>query len=334
MTWLRRHWVPLLGLLGVAALVAVVNPAEVARTLAGVDVRPLLLMLPAVLLLYVLHGLAWAVALRGVGARMSLARAVQVTYISQAFDVVPGGDLWRVPIVSSRAGARAESGRIAAAVVFDDLIYFLVLTAAIVPAAVSLPFLRPPLAAVLVPQLAIFTVLLWPALFRAVAEPVGRWRWLRRWAPQLTLLGPSFRHLFWPRTLVPVLVLDAGCAALAVGLYWLALAAVHTTGIGPAQATFTYAGSQVLGGLTVLPAVMGAYEALMTALLAFQGVPPAAAAAAVLLYRAVNDVLMALLGLGVAVWTEPTARVTGWLPAGPETQPSSTAEKSPAPPPA
>jgi uncharacterized membrane protein YbhN (UPF0104 family) len=89
-----------------------------------------------------------------------------------------------------------------------------------------------------------------------------------------------------------------------VTLYWLALTAVHARGIGLDQVAFTYATGQVLSGLTVLPGALGAYEGMMTGMIAVQGVALAAAAAAALLYRAVNDVLMALVGLSVALLSD------------------------------
>jgi uncharacterized membrane protein YbhN (UPF0104 family) len=293
-----------LGLVGVAALVVVIDPGRVTRTLLGADPLLLLLMLPIVLALHVLHGVAWGIALRGAGVPVGTPEAVRVTYISQAFDVLPGGDLWRIAVVRPEHPGRLDAGAVAASVVFDDLVYFLVLSLAMVPAAIRLPFLRAALAAVLAPQLAIFLILLWPALYRALAAPVERLRPFRRFAPQLRLLGPSFRRLVRPRTLVPVVLVDAFCAALAITLYWLALSAVHVRQVGPYQVGFTYAGGQVLAGLTVLPGALGVYEGLMTAAIALQGVPPALAAAGALIYRAVNDLLMALIGLAVALRTD------------------------------
>jgi len=41
-------------------------------------------MLPCVLLLYVVHGVAWWVALFGAGINLGLIKAIEITYISQA----------------------------------------------------------------------------------------------------------------------------------------------------------------------------------------------------------------------------------------------------------
>ena len=301
LTTLRDHWIVLLGLVGVAALIVAVDPRKVARAVAGADAWPALLMIPVVLALYLCHAVAWWIALRGIGAEVGLRQSVKVTLISQAFDILPGGDLWRVPIVRSDGERPVNTGSIAATVIFDDLVYFFVLTFAMVPLAVTAPVVRLPLAIALGPQVAIFTVLLWPSVYRWLAGRVAAMPLFRRFEPQLAVLGPTFQRLVVPRVIVPVVLVDAVCAMLAIGLYGLAMSAVHAAGVGIPAIAFTYATGQVLSGLTVLPGALGAYEGMMTGMMALQGVPPAAAAAAALLYRLVNDVLMALIGLGVAL---------------------------------
>jgi glycosyltransferase 2 family protein len=297
----RERWVVLLGLVGVAALIVAVDPAKVARAVGGADPLAAAIMIPVVFALYICHGVAWWIALRGIGAPVGLRQAVKVTLISQAFDVLPGGDLWRVPIVRSENESRVNAGTIAATVIFDDLVYFFVLTFAMVPLAIASPVVRVPLAIALAPQLAIFTALLWPSLYAWLAGHVSRMRPFRRFEPQLAVLGPTFQRLVVLRVIGPVVLVDALCAALAIGLYGLAMSAVHAAGVGLPAIAFTYATGQVLSGLTVLPGALGAYEGMMTGMMALQGVTPATAAAAALLYRAVNDLLMAVIGLTVAL---------------------------------
>ncbi|MFI5282637.1 MAG: YbhN family protein [Candidatus Dormibacterales bacterium] len=300
---LRSHWIIVAGLVGVAALIVAVDPRQVAGALEGANPVALAAMLPVVLLLYFFHSVAWWIALRGVGVDVSLRQAVRVTFISQAFDVVPGGDLWRVPILRPTKSGRLDVGMVAAAVIFDDLAYFLVLSLTMVPAAIEYPIVRAPFAIALAPQIAIFTVLLWPRLYDPLVAWVTRMALFRRFAPQLALLGPSVRRLVKPSVAVPILMADAVCSALAISLYGLAVVAVHAGGVGVPQVAFIYASGQVLSGLTVLPGALGVYEGMMTGLLAVQGVAVATAAAAALLYRSVNDLLMALIGAVVAFFS-------------------------------
>jgi uncharacterized protein (TIRG00374 family) len=301
----RNHWVVLAGVAGVVLLIVAVDPAKVSKAVGGADWRFLAAMLPVVLLLYASHGVAWWIALRGIGAPVSLRRSVKITFISQAFDLLPGGDLWRVPVVVGESHGKAGAGPVAASVVFDNLVYFFVLTFAMVPAAIVLPTMRLWLALAALPQLAIFAMLMWPTVYDRLADAVSKLTLFRRFGPELKVLGPGFRLLVRPATLVPVVAVDVVCAGLSVALYWLAVTAVHATGASVQQIAFTYASGQVLSGLAVIPAALGAYEGMMTGLLAFQGVAPAAAAAAALLYRAVNDLLMALIGVAVAFVFSP-----------------------------
>jgi uncharacterized membrane protein YbhN (UPF0104 family) len=301
---LRDNWVVVLGLLAVAALVIAVDPAKLGRALADADPRFLLLMLPTVFLLYLFHGVAWWIALRGVGAPVGIRQAIMVSFISQVFDFLPGGDLWRVAIVKSDNGEHLDAGPIVATVVFDNLVFFFVLTFAMVPAVLRLPLLGVPLAVALLPQLTIFLILLWRPLYDFLVGVVGKMRLFKRFQPQLLLLGPAFRQLTTPRTVAPIVAVDAVCAVLAIGLFDLAVTAVHASGFGLKQVAFTYASGQVLAGLTSLPAALGIYEGMMTGMMAVQGVAPAAAAAAAFIYRAINDILMAIVGLGVALVVE------------------------------
>ncbi len=189
----RGHWVALFGIVAVVALVVAVNPVKVVRALGGADTRLLALMLPVALLLYLLHGVAWSIVLRAAQARVGVPQAIRVTFISQAFVFLPGGDLWRVPIVKSEEREAPEPSAVAATVVFDDLVYLFVLTFAMVPVVFGSPFLLVPLAIALLPQLAIFTILLWPSLYDALAGPVGRIRVLHRFQgaqPSLGITSP------------------------------------------------------------------------------------------------------------------------------------------------
>jgi uncharacterized membrane protein YbhN (UPF0104 family) len=242
---------------------------------------------------------------------------VRVTFISQAFDLLPGGDLWRVPIIRSEGTRSLNSGRVAASVIFDDLVYFFVLTMAAVPAALIEPAIRLPLALALIPQLVIFACLLQPSLYAALAGRIATWRIARRFHESLLVLGPAFRQLVRVKILVPVLLLDGVCVGLATTLYWLAVNAVHTNNLSVSQIVFTYAVGQVVSGLSVVPAALGIYEGVMTGLMALQGAAPASATAAILLYRLVNDFLMALVGLGVAVGVD-----RGYLRAWPRGSPA------------
>jgi len=297
----RGHWVTLLGVAAVAGLVVAVNPGSVALALDHASTVLLVVMLPVVLTLYWVRGVTWYVIVRAAGQPVRFAQAIRITFISQMFVFLPGGDLWKVPLVKLEEGDGTDAGVLTGTVVFDDLIYLFVLTFAMVPVVVGTPVLSIPLAVALLPQLAIFAILLSPSVYGALAGRVGKLRPFRRFRRELDLLGPAFRSLVHVRTVLPVVALDAIAASLSISLFALALASVHGTGSDLLHVAFTYSASQVVTNLTVIPGALGAYEGMMTGAMALQGVAPAAAATGALLYRLGNDVLMALIGLVVAV---------------------------------
>ena len=122
----------------------------------------------------------------------------------------------------------------------------------------------------------------------------------RRFQSVLGGLGPGFRSLAHARTVVPVVALDIVSPSLSIALFALALATVHGTGADLLHIGFTYAASQVVTNLTVLPGALGAYEGMMTGAMVLQGVTAAAAGGGALIYRVVDDVMMAMLGLAIA----------------------------------
>lgn len=298
---LRGHWITLLGVAAVAGLVIAVNPASVAHALSAADPWLLVVMLPVVLLLYGVRGGTWFAVLRGARQTVGLREAIRVNLVSQTFVFLPGGDLWRVPLVKADGGVGRDTGVLTATVVFDDLVYLFVLTFAMVPVVTGTPILSIPLAVSLVPQIVIFAILLSPRVYATLAGRVATLRPFRRFRPELEVLGPTFRSLVKARTLVPVVALDAIAATLSIALFALALGAVHAAGTDIPHVAFTYSASQVVTNLTVIPGALGAYEGMMTGAMALQGVAPAAAATGALLYRIVNDILMALIGLGIAL---------------------------------
>lgn len=297
----RGHWVTIVGVAAVAGLVVAVNPGKVALVLSHASPLLLAAMLPVVLSLYCIRGVTWFVVVRAAGQPVGFGQAIRITFISQMFVFLPGGDLWKVPLVRLENGERVDTGVLTGTVVFDDLIYLFVLTFAMVPLVIGTPLLSIPLAVALLPQLVIFAILLSPSVYGALASRVANLRPFRRFRSELEVLGPSFRSLVRIRTTLTVVALDALAASLSISLFALALAAVHGTGTDLLHVAFTYSASQVVTNLTVIPGALGAYEGMMTGAMALQGVAPAAAATGALLYRIGNDVLMALIGLAVAL---------------------------------
>jgi uncharacterized membrane protein YbhN (UPF0104 family) len=120
---------------------------------------------------------------------------------------------------------------------------------------------------------------------------------LRSYEEPLRHVRPAFLRLLKSRTAFTVLATNLIGLALAFLLFELALHAVGAERIGYAQAAFVYALAHVLGALSMLPGGLGIYEGAMTAFISLLGATPSEGAAAALLYRGFNDVLMAIVGL-------------------------------------
>ncbi len=298
----RHHWTTVLGAGALAALVIAVDPRKVLAAFDQADLKLLVLMIPCAFAIYAFRSITWWIELQFLRLGVSFADAVVVTFISQLFVFLPGGDLWRVPIVRTQVSVPVEAGIITGAVVFDDLLYFFVLTLIMGVTMGSSLLLIIGFAALLVPQCIVFGILLSKRVFTFLSEAVLRWKALSRFSPYVRSIGPTFRMLAQPRLIVQVMCIDAVAAGCAVLLFYLGLAAVHAN-VSFGHTAAVYAFGQVSSNYTVIPGALGVYEGLMTALIAVQGVSPALAAVGALLYRAANDVLMAVVGLAVALIT-------------------------------
>ena len=301
-TAVRHHWTTVLGIGALVALVVAVDPHKVLSAIHQADPRLLLLMVPCVVAIYAFRSITWWIELRFLGLGVSFTDAVIVTFISQLFVFLPGGDLWRVPIVKTQVRFPVESGIIAGVVVFDDLLYFFVLTLIMGVTMGKSLFLVIGFRALLVPKCIVFGILLSQSVFTFLSEAVLRWRWVSHFGPYVRSIGPTCRRLARPRIILQVICIDTVAASCAALLFFLGLAAVHAH-VSFAKTAAVYAFGQVSSNYTVIPGALGVYEGLMTALIAVQGVSPARAAVGALLYRATNDVLMAVVGFGIALVT-------------------------------
>lgn len=302
LAFLRRHWMLALALVSVVGLVLAVNPAKLGGVLERVQLRPLLLMVPCTVAIYVLRGFGWHVALRRTGLRISLHRTLTVMIAGQALIFLPAGDLARVKMVRDTGSAGHDAGELTGTIAFQELLYMSIMGFAVLPAIAQHPDIGGLVALLTAAQLGILVILLWERGYNFAVRTVERIRLLRRFDSELRDIRPAFLHLFTPRAGIPILVFNALAVALAFALFLLALHAVGVNNVGFAKAAFIYALGHILAGLSFLPGGVGVYEGVLTGFMALQGVPPPQGAAAALLYRGFNDVMMALFGLGAGWW--------------------------------
>ena len=322
--FLREHWLPAISILSLMALVVAVNPVALAGVLSRVRPVPLLLMLPVTVAIYVVRALGWRVTLRRIGVRISLWRTVSVMFAGKTLVFLPVGDLGRVAYVEHLGAGGHDAGEVTGTIAFQELLYMTIMGLAIVPAAVSRPNIGVLAIGLTIVQIGVFAVLLSASAYRWALSTVERVRLLRRFHSELKHIRPAFLHLFHPPTAAAVVFWNGAAVAAAFFLFELSLQAVGVHGVTFVQAAFIYALGHILAALSFLPGGVGAYEGILTAFMAIQGVPPSEGAAAALLYRAFNDVLMAGIGLGAA------AMLRRLEPAGSGARSARSSRKTPA----
>lgn len=298
--FLRRHAAELVALAALVALVVSVNPPKLLHVLGRSDWRALAAMVPVVLLMYVTRGLAWWFALRRIGERVSIRRCLMVEFAGQVMIFLPMGDLARVAMLR---GVRPDvgGGPVTATIAFQELVFMTLLGLGVVPRVITSPGVGALVLLMLVAHAAVFLVLSWEPAYTRARVLVERIRFLRRFDTQLRELRPAFMTLWDVRTAAPIFALQAIAAALSFLLFFLALQALGLRQVSFMTGTFVLSLSYLLAGLSLIPGGLGAFEAVLTILLLSNGVPAAGGAAAAILYRGYNDVIMAGAGVPFAL---------------------------------
>jgi len=293
----RRLLVPLgLGVLVVAGLALSANPAELARSLRGFDLRLLVPVLSLSLVNYVLRFIRWEVYLRRLDVRLPLARSLGVFLAGFLLSVTPGkaGELGKAWLVRELGGGPALA--VVPAVLAErvtDLLGVLLLLA-----LGALPFPGGPwiaaagLAGVAVAVAAITWKWVAELLFRVLAKlPVAGPR-----VPRLVEIYERLRSLLSPGLLLFALALSV-VAWGAEGVGFFLVVREYAPRAGLLLSIFNYTGSTFLGGLSMLPGGLGAAEGALTALLHSQGLDTADAGSITLVIRAATLWFAVLLGL-------------------------------------
>jgi uncharacterized membrane protein YbhN (UPF0104 family) len=292
--FLKRYWAELFALAGLLALVLGVNPLKLGRVFSHVQWEPALLMVPVAIALYVSRGTAWWIALRSVGERVSFGQTQLIEFAGQVMIILPMGDLARVAMV--RGGSRDRgAGAITATVALQELTYMMLMSFGALPQIVQRPNVALLMLATTLGFLAVFLVILWEPAYERAIRLVERVGLLRRFDQQLHEIRPAFVRICHWRTLLPLLGVQAVAALLSFLLFYLALLSLglHVSYI---TAVFVLGVSYTFAAVSFLPLGIGAFEGLLTVIMLTYGIPAAAGAAAGLLYRGYNDVLMAVIG--------------------------------------
>jgi uncharacterized protein (TIRG00374 family) len=293
---LRHHGLEVIAVLCLVALVLAVNPTKLGGVFGHADVGLILLMLPVTVLTYLARSLAWWFTLRQVRVDVDIRHSIAVEFAGQTMVFMPTGDLARIALIKEVTGTRRSAGEITATIAFQELLFMTLMGLGVLPRVASHPDIALLVIVMVLVHLLILTVLIWQPAYSWAVGVVERVKLLRRFDPQLRAIRPAFIELLHLRVVLPVLICNAAAVFLSYLLFYLSLHAVGQAQVGFIAATFVLSLSFVISGISLIPGGVGPFEGLLTVLMIANGVPVAAGAAAGLLFRGFNDILMAAVG--------------------------------------
>ncbi|HEY2703472.1 MAG TPA: lysylphosphatidylglycerol synthase transmembrane domain-containing protein [Candidatus Dormibacteraeota bacterium] len=285
----------MLGVAAIVTLIVALNPAQLARSVAGFRLWSIPGIIGLSMLYYLLQGLRWQPLLRAVGVRLPLGRTLLLNLAGQSTGLLPLGELTRAVLVSEATGG--EFGAVVATITVQELVYTLIIVAAAVPGALGHRAAAGGIIAALVGTVVVLLILTNRALFRRVIGLVRRIPVVRGIVPQAEELQRDTVVLLrrWDTWVWSLLSL-AG-AIVAITLFWLVVDSLRPGFLSWQDAAFVYAVSHIVGAITLSPGGLGGFEASVAGLLIAVGADPGTAAAAALVQRAADKGLATLAGL-------------------------------------
>ena len=293
---LRHHALEIVAVLCLLGLVLAVNPATLAGVFRKVHVNLVLLMLPVTVGTYLARSVAWWFTLRQEKVDVDIRHAAAVEFAGQTMVFMPTGDLARISLIKEVTGTRRTTGELTATIALQELLFMTLMGLGVLPRVATRPDIALLVIIMVLVHLLILTVLVWQPAYNWAIRVVEKVQVLRRFDEQLRSIRPAFLQLLHLRTIVPVIIANAAAVFLSYLLFYLAIRAVGQAQVTFIAAAFVLALSFVISGISLLPGGVGPFEGLLTVLMIANGVPVAAGAAAGLLFRGFNDILMAGVG--------------------------------------
>lgn len=290
-----RPWLPWLGvIILLALLVQSVHPASLLAALRHAQLWLLLPVLGCGLVGLVLRSIRWHLLLKVIGAPNSLLDSIILFTAAQAALLVPGGQFLLPVLQRSQYGTLIR--RSAPTILVQELVYGLLVLPAALP---GVPPYHPAgwmLLVAFIFNAGTATFLIQGGLLRRILIVLRRIPYIRshmRNARELqrhvSLVARS-RWALWGTGFDMAAIAVAG-----LGLY-LSLLAVGAVQMSWIDGMAVYALGSAVGTLSALPGGIGANEDVSTLVLHRMGLDAGAAAAATLLFRAVNLLMGTAVG--------------------------------------
>ena len=283
------------GLVGVAALIVVIDPAKLGSSLEHFN----LVLIPAIVVgsvaYYTLQGVRWQFLLRDVGVRLGWGETVSINLAGQVTTLLPFGELTRVVLAARQA--KAPFSDVLATVTVQELIYGLLLVVVAVPGLFEF-HVNPaiPIVAAMVAGLALAVLTVTPLfhLLHAVGERILGVR--RLLDPLDELHAETVELLHRPDTLGWSVIGLAQVGAMST-VFWLVLSALAPGRLSWLEAASVYAVASIGGAISLIPGGLGASEATFAGVLIVAGLPPAPATAVALMQRVADQGVATVIGL-------------------------------------
>ena len=289
--WKRvAPWLPWVGVLVLLALlIQAVHPAALAAALRHAQLWLLLPVVGCVLASMVLRGIRWHLLLKPIAAPNTLWDSIILFTAAQAALLIPGGQFLLPVLQRSQHGTLVR--RSAPTILVQELVYGLLVLPAALP---GVPPYHPAGWMLLIAFLfnagtGIF--LLQRRVLHWALGLVERIRFLRGRVRDVSELQEHFVVVASSKAAAWGTVFDMAAIGLAgFGLY-LSLRAVGAMQITWVDSTAVYSLGSSVGTLSALPGGVGANEDVSTLVLNHLGLAAGPAAAATLLFRAINLVV-------------------------------------------
>ncbi|MGH7608555.1 MAG: lysylphosphatidylglycerol synthase transmembrane domain-containing protein [Candidatus Dormibacteria bacterium] len=305
---LRRVIPALISLVILGLLVLYVRPGELGEAFSHFHLAYLPLILVLAVGYYVIKGWQWHLFLKPLKLDHGTRETTLIYLAGQPLAILPLGELSRAFLL--RQHTKVRLGEVAATIVVQELLYPIGLIAAAVPGARRFPGAQAAVVIALVGIVAISVILLWPRAFGVALAIATKVPWIRRYRRDLEALHRDVIFIARrPSSMGPALI-GLLAAAVAIAMFYFTVRSVGVE-LGVYQAAFVYAISHLVGGISLLPGGIGAYEGSMTLLLAAFGAAVPLAAAIALLTRAFDRGVITLVGTGVYLAIRRPLHLTG-----------------------
>jgi uncharacterized protein (TIRG00374 family) len=298
-----RYWPFGISLLLMLIIVGLSNPYKIGHAISGVNWSFMPLLLSLDLVFYILRSIRWYYVLRALDIDVDRKESIALFVAARATSMVPLGETMRGLLLRAKNGT--DLGTATSSVTFQELTYGLLMLIVAIPASLHYTLLFDVVIISAGGILLVFLMLDNAILFKLILAITDRVPFLASYHYDIMSLRLSFGRLVRSRTAIGSSIID-GCAAIfAFLIVYICARAVGISNLGFLEVATIYALANLAGAVSALPGGLGAYEASLSGLIHFAGVPLGAAFTVALVQGLVDKIWPAFIGLIVMLVIRP-----------------------------